>query len=631
MGSPPVLGPVLACGPVDAETAVVTVGRLAADGELEDLERRVVDGDSEVCVTDTDAGVPPVGVGVVHTDAEGRSREAAELARVEGRLTTRIEARDVTATTREVTTLGPLGATSVERRVGVPQLVRVAVSYPRTWNVTVPDGDGIATTVVDGVVEVSRSAVLFPPLLDDAVALEIQATPGRGTPSLSVEATPLAGAAPVPVPAGVLEQDALAVIGALAEVGEDGADALADGAGELAEGVDELAGGTGELADGADDLFRGLTGLSGGVDELAGGAGELSDGATDLAEGTRGLAGGLAESAQGSAALAAGAGELGAGTAELAAGAAELAVGAQELATGAEELAAGLAGDEGAPPPDLDASEVSGGLEEIAVGIAGVRDGLTAQVPPGAGPDDPLAVAVGTLTVLGDATRDLKAELFEGLTAVGAALKGLEEAAGGAAALAEGAGELSAGAAALADAIDSLTEGAGELAAGTAELAGGLDELAAASGAISDGAGGLATGTAGLAEGSRELADGSRELAGGGRGLAEGTAELADGTSELAEGSAELAEGAAELPGALAELVAVADRSGQDAATTLAVLDAGDALARDHVGDAALRTWQLRHAGEAPLPVVAAAGTAAAVLVVLVGLFGLLRRRWGRG
>jgi len=627
---PPVLAPGVACGPVDAETAVVTVGELADDGELDALERRVVRGDGEVCIADTDSAEPTVRVGVLHTDAEGRSREAAELARLEGRVTTRVAARDVTASTREVTALGPLGATSAERRIGMPQLVRIAVAYPRSWDVTAPDGDGVATTVVDGMVEVSRSAVLFPPLLDDALALEVQAGVGRGTPSITVEATPLAGVEPFVLPAGVLEQDALAVVGALATVGEDGAAELADGADELASGVDELADGSGELAAGAEDLADGLTGLSGGVGELAEGAGELSGGAADLAEGSRAVAGGVQETARGSAELAEGVGELSGGGAQLAAAAGELARGAEELAAGADELARGLAGGNGDGAPELDVAEITGGLEEIATGIAGVRDDLAAQLPPDAGPDDPLAIAVGTLTALSDATLALSEELGAGLTALGSALEGLEEAAEGAAALADGAGELAAGAAALAGGVEELAGGVSELAAGTTELAEGLGELAGASDALSDGAEGVATGTAGLAEGSRELAVGTRELADGGDELAGGTAELADGTSELAEGTAELADGAGELPEVLAELAGVADRTGQDAATTLAVLDAGDELARDHVGDAALRTLQLRHAGEEPVPTAALAGTAASALVVLLGLVGLLRRRWGR-
>ena len=655
----PVLAPGVACGPVDADTAVITLGSLAGDGELGAVEQRIVRGDGEVCVAEADVVEPTVAVGILHTDAEGRSREVAELDRIEGRLTTRIEARDVTASTREVSVQGPLGADTVQRRLGLPQLVRIALSYPSNWDVEAPDGDGITTTVVDGVVEVSRTAVLFPPLLDDAVALEVRATPARGTPSVTVEASPLAGAEPFVLPGDVFEQDALAVIGALSAVGEDGAVQLADGADELAGGVGDLAGGAGELAGGAGELAGGLSGLSGGagelagglsglsggVGELAGGAVEVAGGAAELADGTRELEGGVAASAQGSGEVAAGARELQQGSSELAAAAGELATGADELAAGARALADGLAGTGEVPTPELDVDAVIAGLETVATGIAAVRDDLADLVEPEPEPDDPLVIAVATLTVLADTITVLAQDLGTGLAVIEAALEGLEAAAEGAAGLAEGAGELAAGSAALAAGAEDLAAGVTALAGGTTELTGGLEQLAAATGELRGGATGLATGTAGLAQGSRELADGSRELADGAgeladgsrelatgsQELADGTDELATGTAELAEGSEELADGAGELPEVLAEVTDVADRRGQDTATILAMLDAGEGLAREHVGAAALRTLQLRHEGEQPVPVAALAGTAASVLVVLLGLFGLARRRWGRG
>lgn len=626
----PVLVPGIACGPVAGDTAVVTAGSLADDGELDALEQRIVGGDGEVCVTEA-AGVPTVAVGILHADAEGRSREAAELSRVEGRLTTRIEARDVTAATRDVTVFGPLGAGTVQRRVGMPQLVRIAVTYPSSWDVEATEGEGVTTTVVDGVIEVSRTAVLFPPLLEGALRLGVHATPGRGTPSVQVEATPLAAVDPFVLPDGVLEQDALAVIGALGEVGEDGATQLAGGADELAEGLGEVAGGAGELATGAGALAGGVAGLAGGAGELAGGAGEVAGGAAELADGTRQLAGGVTETARGSGALATGAAELSAGTRELSGAAGQLAQGAGELAQGADALAEGLTLGDGQGVPELDVDALTGGLEELAATIAGVRDDLAAIIPPDAEPTDPVVIAVATLTALAEATELLALELRAGLEALGAALEGLEEAAAGAAGLAEGARELAAGGAALAVGIEELAAGATELAAGTAELTAGLDELAGASGALSSGASGLATGTAGLAEGTAELAAGGRELATGSDELAAGTEELAGGTTALAEGSDELAEGARELPEVLAEVAGVADRGGQDAATTLAVLDAGSELAREHVGEAALRTLQLRHDGEDPVSFAALAGTLASVLVVLLGVLGLVRRRWGRG
>ena len=627
---PPVLAPGVACGPVGPETAVVTVGALADDGELTEITERVIAADGTTCVDTATSDALSIAVGVVHTDVEGRSREAGELQRIEDPVTTRVAARDVTAVSREVTALGPLGAATVERTLGVPQLVRVAVRYPASWDVTAPEGDGVSTSVLDGVVEVARTALLFPPLLDDTVVLEVQATPGRGTPTILAEATPMAGVEPFVLPAGVLEQDAAAVVGALATLAEDGAVELADGAGAVAEGAEELTDGATELADGAEDLAGGLFGLAAGADELASGAGEVAGGASGLADGTRQLADGVEDSAAGSGELAAGAGQLGAGTTELAAAAGELARGIGELAEGAGALADGLAGEQGSDAPDGDLDELVNGLADIATGIGAVRDGLTAALPPDAAPDDPLVVAVAELSGLVGATETLAGELGAALGDIEAALAGVSAAAAAAGELATGAEEASAGAVALASGIDELATAANELAAGTRALTGGLDQLAGASGELTAGAQGVATGTAGLAEGSRELAAGSDELADGGAGLAEGSGELASGTAELAEGTSELAVGAEELPGVLAEVVGVADRSGQDAATTLAILDAGSVLAQEQVGDAALRTQQLRHIGEDPVPMAAWAGSAASVLVVLLGLVGLLRRR-GRG
>ncbi len=627
---PPVLAPGVACGPVDADTAVVTVGALADDGALTDVERRTVGPDGEVCVTDTDPPTPTVDVGVLHTDADGRSREATELGRLDDPITTLVEARDVTATSREVEVLGPLGATTAQRRVGLPQLVRVEITYPEGWDVQAADGDGVATAIVDGRVEVSRTAVLFPPLLDATLALRVQATPGRGTPSVAVEASPLAGIEPFVLPAGVLEQDALAVVGALASVGQDGADQVAEGATSLADGAGELAEGTSQLATGVGELAGGSAGVADGAGQLAGGAGELAGGAGELADGTRQLAGGLEDSAAGSAAVAEGAERLDDGAAPLAAAAGELATGAQELSAGADALAAGLAGGDAGQGGELDVGSVLDGLAELQAGIAGVRDDLSATLPSEPDPADPVAVAVATLTGLAEAAGTLAVELETGLGSLGTALEGLEEAAAGATELADGAAELAAGGADLAAGVEEVATGVTELATATAELADGLGQLTAASDELSAGASGVATGTAGLAEGAGELVDGAREVAAGSAELADGSEEVAAGADDLAEGSDELAEGARELPEVLAEAVGVADRSGQEAATTLAVLDAGGELAREHVGEAALRTLQLRHAGQSPFPIAAAAGTGASVLVLLLGLLGLLRRRWGR-
>lgn len=581
--------PVLACEDVAAAT-VVLVGQLADDGELTGLrERHLADG-AEPCEREvTDA--TDVAVAILHQAADGRSLEASELTRVDGPVDTRVTVRDTTARSEDLAVTGPAGVATATRRIGVPQLVQITVRYPSGWELAPAGDDGTTVSVRDDGVEVSRAGVLFAPLFDEALQLAVTAVPGRGTPTVTVEATPLTAGAPVP--AELLDRDATAVVGALLDVAADGVRELADGTRELADGTDELAGGARDLADGTD---------------------QLADGTAELRDGAQGLSGGIGQSATGAQELAGGADELARGTAELAAGVSPLAAGARQLADGAQQLADGLALPEEVAPPPIDPRELLDAVAAIEDGIRDVSDDLADLVPPGTDPTDPddpnapLALAVLVLQGLADATGDLAAGIAAALQALVDAAEGLAAAADGAAELAAGAQELAAGLAQLDAAVRGLRDGAGALAAGSGELAGGLSELSGASRQLADGAG--------------ELTDGTRELA-------DGSDVLADGTRELADGTEELAAGAGELPDALQEVLEVADRGGEQVAVTSAVLDAGSRRAHERVGGAELVTTQLVHRGTQPLPLVPLALGALAALVLLGLPVWLLRRRSG--
>ena len=634
LGAPPALVPVgLACPPIDADTAVLTVGALAGDGEVEQLEQRLVGADGATCTVDDDRSLT-VGVGIVHEAVSGRSLEATELTRAAGPVTTRVSVRDVTARSREVVVSGPLGTRAVQRNLGVPQLVHLEVRYPAGWSVTAPEGDGVGTAVEDGEVAVRRAGVLFPPLLPDELVLTVVATPARGTPTISIDVTPLAGVEPFVLPDGVLDRDAAAVLGALGSLAADGATELADGAGAVASGARELAAGTETLADGVTELAEGAGALAAGAAEVADGARGLAGGLGGFSDGVEQLSDGVGASAGGARALAEGTTEVTAGTRQLAAAAAELAAGSAELAAGARQLADGLDAATDLDLPDGDVATVVAGIGEVAAGIAEVRDGLAATVPEGTDPTDPtdpaapIAIAVAALTALADATLALAGELGAGLVLIGDAVSGIEAAAAGAEELAVGAAGIAEGNAALAAGLDELARGSAALAGGADELAGGLGQLSGASGELAAGSGQLAAGSRELAAGTGGIADGSAEVAVGTGDLAVGSAELAEGGAQLAAGTDELAEGARQLPDALAEVVAIADRSGQDTAVTVAVLESGSRLAAAERGEAALVATQLRHEGQHPLPVAAVLSSVGSVLALLLGVLGL---RWRLG
>lgn len=557
----PAMAPSIACGPIPTGAAVVSFGQLADDGELTSLRRRVVGDDGQVCDEEVDDGDLDVEVAILHRDVDGRSLEASQL-RAGRPVRTRVSVRDTTAQAQELAVAGPVGSVNQQRRVGIPQLVRATVRYPSGWDVTPPEGDGVGSRIDGEVVEVTRTAVLFAPLLDEELVLEVEARPGRGTPSVTVDATPLTAATAQAVPDGLLDRDTTAVVAALLELAEAGARELTEGAEQLAAGGDRLADGAAEVADGSAGLGEGMAGLADGVGEVSAGIGASAAGARELAGGADRLAD---------------------GTAQVAAGAGPLADGATELATGARMLSDELSFLREVEPPDVDPDEVVTGVAEISAGIREVRDQLQAMLPPDPDPQDPLVIAIGVLTEMADGLDEAAAGIAEALGAVVDAAEGVRELAEGVDALASGAEELAAGIDELEGALHGLADGAAALASGANELAAGLGELSAAS---------------------DELASGADELTVGARGLAAGTDGVAEGARGLADGMEELADGAGQLPDALGDAMGIADRGGERAAITAAVLDQGAMRAEARRGDADLVTTQLVHRGNDPLPLL---------------------------
>lgn len=637
----------LACEVPASDDAVIQRVELAPDGGVERIRDQRVDVEGRTCDDGAgDADELPVAVSVSHEADDRGSVEPAEFPRVEGAMTTRVRVRDTTAADRTVEVDGPLGVTEETRRIAVPQLVRIAISYPDGWDVAAPSGEGLTTRVSGRGVEVARTALLAAPFAAESVGLEVRATPGRGTPSVEVDATPVGGTERIVLPDELLDRDAAAVLGALVELAADGAGELADGAGQLADGTGELADGTRELAGNTDPLIDGSQGVADGSRELAGGARELAEGQRGLADGMAGIAEGADETAAGARELSDGAAELEVGLAELADGAEPLAEGAAGVAAGARQLADELeaAGTAGAAlqAAVADARAIEQGLRELARNLRELGDDARGA-PIGAlldlrdqleseDPGDPAIAALDTSIALlrqaGEAPHALAVVADDLADGLGAALDAIAEVGAGLEALTNGSEELAAGAEEVADGVEELAAALGPIAAGAAGLAEGAAELTTALGGLADGADELEDGGRELADGGTQLAGGLGDLAGGADELAAGTREfggavddLADGTEELADGTQELADGAGELPEALREAVGVADRSGQRAAATEAVLDAGHERARLAIGDAAFATTQLIHTGDEPLPLglLASLGTGLALLGSLVG------------
>jgi X-X-X-Leu-X-X-Gly heptad repeat protein len=651
--------PGAACADPGAEPVATAVTvRLADDGEV--LAAEVTDrAGAQRCAIEVPAAaasdVAPVAVAIVHEAADGRSLEGSALRHETDPITTMVAVRDATATTRTITVTGPEGREDVTVRMGTPQLVTVTLTYPPSWQVTAPTGDGTAAQLSGAGVEVVHRGILFPPLTGEELRFEVVAAPGRGTPSLEVEVTPIDGEQPL-LPVGGLDRDAAAVLGALSVLAADGAEDLADGTGQLADGAGQLADGSGELAAGAGELADGTGDLAGGLDQLAAGTSQLSDGLGASAAGARELAAGSRQLADGTGQLAGGFPELAAGARAIADGTAELAGQLDLAATGAGELA-----DGGATLAE-GAQQLADGTAELATLATAMRDRIVADLP--ALPLDPTIpdLPPGLLDeLLADLPEDVRREVEAQLLAAVARLEAelaatigpvvestVEEAvaqldellgladrftelADGAAAVAEGTAAIAAGNAELADGLRRAADGTSELADGADGVAGGLDEvqtglqaLATASDQLADGMAAFAAGSGDLAGAGAQLTAGAREAAGGASLLADGTGELADGaaaladgTGELADGAEQLAAGAAELPGGLRELTGTADRAGQRTATTEAILTEGLELARAASGDADSLTTVLTHAGSDPLP-----ASVWALIVLGVGLAG---------
>jgi X-X-X-Leu-X-X-Gly heptad repeat protein len=582
---------------------------LAGDGEVvgTDRERIVEDAEGGTCrhterLEGAEAAAElPVAVGVLHRgDVEG-ALEPGELGDAEGRVVTRVAVRDRTAEERTFEVDAPGGPAEVTRRVGVPQLVRVEVTYPSGWSTITPAGTGARTDVVDGGVRVTRTELLFPPVTPDEVVVAVGAVPNGGVPEVVVAATPVGDEEVARLATDELDRDASAVVAALTEVGADGAEQLADGTRDLADGVGELADGAGQLTGGLQEAAAGTAQLEGGATELAGGAGELATGIAQLAagldplaDGVRQLGAGARQIADGNRQLAseldgaaAGADQLADGNREIADATRQLADGIEELAVGSRELTGGASElrDELAQLPDLGpvTDLVIGPIEELLAGterFGGVLDELAAGAE---------ELATGTAG-LADGNRELAT--------------GLEQAAEANRALADGGDQVADGAEAAADGADELAEGAGQQAAGSTELAAGARELA----------GGVGAAAAGIGE------------------VAGASGQLAAGAEDTADGAGELAAGAGELPEALREATGTADRAGARQAEDRALVAEGRARADELVAAAAgdaptgVLSTRLTAAGSQPLPWLPL--TAAALVVVAAAAGG--RRWWTR-
>jgi X-X-X-Leu-X-X-Gly heptad repeat protein len=645
------------CHDGEGHATTVTV-TLADDGEPLAVERHARVGEDR-CAVDADDGLP-VAVAVLHRDEAGRSLEANELGDAAGTVATTITVRDTTATSTQVPVEGPEGDEHATVRLGVPQLVRVTVGYPRSWEVTSPGETGTSVHATADGIEISRVALVFPPLTDDAVRLQVAALPGPGTPAIRVESTPAGEDTPLDPDSALLDRDTAAVLGALSELAADGAVQLVDGIEELAAGTDDLTDGADELADGADDLADGSDELAAGAGQLAAGTFKLADGLGELADGAGQLGAGLDQYAAGGRALAAGGGQLADGAAALAAGVPELAAGARAVADGTEQLATqlGLAAD--------GAAELADGGVELAAGARQLADGTAELAAQATAARDALAGSISTDPVPSELLAllppELAADVEEATAAIAPLLGFLDEAIVGSTELVDGAAALAAGTAALADGnaelaaglseaatggrglavgADSvadgtaqLSDGAAELAAGSAGLADGLDAYAAGGDELAAAGSQLAGGASGAADGGRELAAATSALAGGvgqfadGAGqLAGGVDQLADGAGQLAGGAGQLADGAAELPGAVREIAATADRANQRTATTQAVLEAGATRARALAGDADTISYELVHDGDRPWPLAVWVALAAVLAAAAGGAWWWQRAR----
>lgn len=544
-------------GPDDCTSLTPVVARaevradLAGDGSVTaaERERQLSDERGADCRT-TDgraAGTLPVAVGILHATAADGALETGQLGSASGPVTTRIAVRDRTAEPRQVTVDVPGGTETRERRVAVPHLVRIAISYPRSWTAVAPGTDGVRTDVVDGGVHLAVTELLFPPITGDELVLPITAEPGRGAPTVRVEAVPVTDEEASRLAAGELDRDAAAVVAALTEAGAEGAEQLATGAAELADGIDDLAAGNRQLADGLADAAAGGAQLRAGADQLAAGAAELAVGTRQLAAGLRPLAEGARRVAEGNRQLAEQLSVAADGADALADGNEELADGAEELGVGSRQLA-----------------DAAGSLRE----------------------------AIAALPDLGPVTDDV----------IGPA----DEVVAGAEATARAGDRLSAGNRELARGNRELAEGLREAAGGSRELAEASEQVADGTAEAASGADELADGSQQLAEGADEFADAVDAYTRGVEDAADASEQLADGAAAAAGGADDLADGAAELPDALHQATDTADRENIRRAEQRAIVavgrDLADETVRAEAGDAPTRTLTtaLVAAGDGP-------------------------------
>jgi X-X-X-Leu-X-X-Gly heptad repeat protein len=637
--------------PRDREPGSVEIA-LADDGEVVDAAH--VDADGSGRCTLADPAALPISVSILYRDGDGAVVEGSRLAEAGAVVRTEVRVRDLTPAPRSVAFSGPNGDEVVDRNLGIPTMSVVTVTFPRSWQVQVPDVPGTSVRVTGGRVEVVSTGLFFQPVTGGERVVTVDAVPGRGRPTVRVLALPLGSDDVLGDLEGLLDRDTTAVLAAFLELAAEGTDELADGTTELADGTRELADGTTELADGTRELADGTAELADGVDELADGTRELADGTAELADGVGEFADAFPEIVDGAEALADGTRELAEGTSEFADGIGELAAVLGLLADGADGLRSGLMGL-------ADAIEgLAGGTQRIAIGLddaasgAGglatavgnlggtLRDFYEASPPEGLGldlddldADDPAdARIIATLDFVDQLAGDLAPEADELAEALGALATGLTDIASGLAALDGGMPDLVAGATQLAEGLagvdaglTALAAGAGEIAKGTSKLAEGTDGLAEGLAEVDDGVGELADGTSELADGTGELADGVDELADGTRELADGTTELADGTreladgvDELADGTRELADGTAELPDALREILDLADLAGHRAAEMEALLRAGAHEARVLVEDEGAQAFVLTAAGSNPPPLPPAGIAALAAILTASGI-----------
>ncbi|MCC2336154.1 YhgE/Pip domain-containing protein [Cellulomonas wangsupingiae] len=320
----------------------------------------------------------------------------------------------------------------------------------------------------------------------------------------------------------------------------------ADGATALADGVGQLADGTGQLATGADGLATGAATLADGTTQLQDGSYELATGTSQLATGARGLADGAQQ-------LADGAGASATGARELANGATGLTTGTSQLAGGLGQTAAQIADPTtGLPALDAGATGLATGTRQLVTEMLSTAQLLATVNGCTAPTDSPTCgIALGQVAALQEQLDPASAESL---------VNGADRLAGGIGVAVNGDGTvenpgLVVGLQQLAGGAAALDTGARTLAGGAGQLADGIDQLAAGTSGLADGASTLADGASQLAGGSSQLAAGVAQLGGGASQLADGSAQLADGVRQTNEGAGQLAQGTAELGTGLGQAV----------------------------------------------------------------------------